>query len=161
MPGPGVVAERRRRGPSLVPLLAGSSSSTLPHPMPAILLLPLLWPVKGIEEAKGGEGQEAVSRRRELAVPGLVLCSAASSSLLLGVRSAPPLLFCCFSTFFAFLFSNPHLPLLVSGEVVDGNSGAPGTGNSGPLLFFFFLLLRLALMCLGLCCLHLELLYYF
>jgi hypothetical protein len=81
-------------------------------------------------------------------MPGLVLCSAASSSPLLGVRSAPPLLFCCFSTFFIFLFSNPHLPLLVFGEVIDGNSGALVTGNSGapvigksgPLLFLFFFL---------------------
>ena len=50
-------------------------------------------------------------------------------------------LFCCLSTFFAFLFSNPHLRLLLSGEVIDGNSGAPAKGNSGfpsfsPYYFF-------------------------
>jgi hypothetical protein len=130
--GPKVVAERCQHEPRLVPLLVGSSSSTLPDPTPAILLLPLLGPVKGIEEGKGGEGREAASRRLEPTTR----ASSAFSSPLLGVKSAPLLLFCCFSTFFVFLFSNPHLPLLVSGEVVDGNSGALATGNSDPLLFF-------------------------
>jgi hypothetical protein len=34
----------------------------------------------------------------------------------------------------AFLFSNPPLPLLASGEVIDDNSGAPAKGNSGVLV---------------------------
>jgi len=103
--------------------------------------------VTGIQEEEGGEGEAAVMQASDAGSD----CQVWLPPLLASIRCSSthrkiysPALFYCFSTFLAFLFSNPPIPRLASGEVIDGNSGALAKGNSSVPLYslsFFFLLL--------------------